>query len=352
MLKLAFRSLPVIATRSNVGYARKYATEGTLKSVFTSTPLGQDSTVETNIKSDTNRLAKTLSKFWEKVNVSPDDATGAYKIQLDGKTIKTPLGFPMELPGAKKQLAYLISHEWANLPDLKIKTHSLPLTSITARAIDLTNCHQRKDVDPDLVTKVGNLQDIKHNMLRYFDTDTCLILATHKEYHGKLRQKQDELYMALVKELEDFFTAYGKKHNLLPSADYQVKIEYLDCETDGLRGNEQNAITQNIVLHWMDQLSMYDLVALEKAILTSKSFLCGASLLRSNCSNTETMKDLYQVNKSGVDDYFHKTIEEIVELGNLETIFQTEEWGEVEDTHDVDKVDWLRNLTAAALLCH
>ena len=26
--------------------------------------------------------------------------------------------------------------------------------------------------------------------------------------------------------------------------------------------------------------------------------------------------------------------------------------GEVEDTHDVDKHDWLRNLASAALVCH
>ncbi len=32
--------------------------------------LGKDTTLEHNIKSETNRLEKTLKKFWEKVNVA------------------------------------------------------------------------------------------------------------------------------------------------------------------------------------------------------------------------------------------------------------------------------------------
>lgn len=330
---------------------RLYATNGSMKSFIpTSAPLGVDKTIESNVKSETNKLSKTLEKFWEKVDTVYNKQTGEYEVQLDGKTIKTPQGFALTLPISKKHLAHLIRHEWANLPDLKIKTHSLPLTSIASRAIDLINC--QKEGNPELIAKIGNIDDIKYNLLRYFDTDTCLIFATEKEYEGKLRQKQNELYKPLIKEYEDFFTKYGREHNLLPSDDYKVKIESLDCETDGLRGNEQSLTTQNIVLHWLNQLPIYDLVALEKAILTSKSFLVGISLLRSNVSDSDIMSSLYQVNKSNVDEYFHKTLEELVEMGNLEIIFQTAEWGEVEDTHDVDKVDWLRNLAAAAILCH
>ena len=89
-----------------------------------------------------------------------------------------------------------------------------------------------------------------------------------------------------------------------------------------------------------------------KTILTSKSFLCGITLLRSNVNDEQTLKSLYQINKQDTKDYYHKSLEDVVELANLETIFQTGEWGEVEDTHDVDKHDWLRNLASAALVCH
>lgn len=339
----------------NRGFVRTFvcsgpvrATESNLK-VVSSSP---QATIENNIKSDTNRLSKTLTKFWEKVDTHYNAETEKYEVQLDGKTLKTPLGFPLALPKDKQVYAQLIEHEWSHLPDLKIKTNSLPLTSIAARSIDLETVHGPGNKLADLVAKVGRLDDIKFNLLRYLDTDTCLIFTTQEEYEGKLRQKQNELYMPLIKEYEHFFTQWGLQHKLLPNEHYQVKLQYLDCETDGLKGNQQSITTQNIVLHWLNHISIYDLVALEKAILTSKSFLCGVSLLRSNVAAAERQAQLYQINKPTVEEYYFKSIDELVELANLETIFQTNQWGEVEDTHDVDKVDWIRNLSSAALLCN
>ena len=346
MLRVGFNSFrQTIITRnfSKISYLR--ATEGNVNN-FVPSSLGVDQTVENNIPSESNRLSKTLTKFWEKVDTKYNDDTNHYDIQLDGKTLKTPMGFPLSLPGEKKQLAHLIQHEWSNLPDLKIQTNALPLTSIAARSIDLININQKGKEDPSLIAKIGKLEDIKLDLLRYLDTDTCLIFTTSEEFEGKLRAKQHELYLPLIHEYEDFFTKWSEL-NQLPG---KVNLEYLDCETDGLRGNKQHKSTQAIVLHWLNHLSIYDLIALEKAILTSKSFLCGVTLLRSNVSDSR-FHHLYQFNRPA-NNHYYKTVDEIVELGNLETIFQTEQWGEVEDTHDVDKVDWLRNLTSAALLCH
>lgn len=303
-----------------------------------------------NVRSETNRLEKTLTRFWTQVNTSLNEETGHYDICLDKKPLKTPLGHKLQIPKNKKQLAGLVAHEWDSLADLKIKSNLLPLTSMVSRAVDLINVHHAETVDADLVSKIGDLQDIKHNMLRYLDTDTCLIFTTLDDNEGRLRARQDELYKPLIEEYESFFTAYGRSRGLLPSEDYKVKLTFLDCEVDGLQGNGQGITTQQVVLLWLDELPMYDLIALEKAILMSKSFLCGATILRSNGSDPER-RHLYQPNKSAPEDYFSKTIEEVVEMGNLETIFQTAEWGEVEDTHDVDKADWLRNLSAAALVC-
>lgn len=336
------RTLATVAiTRaSNIQVVRKYA-------VLSSKG---DQTIEQNAKTETNRLSKTLKKFWINVDTSFNEDTQSWDICLDGKPIKTPLGFPLAIPKRKKDLAYLVAHEWANLANLKVKTNSLPLTSLVARTIDLEKTN--KSDNPDLVAKVGNLDDIKIEFLRFFNTDTCLVFTTKDEYDGRLRQRQDELYLPLIEEYENFFTKWGRDHELLPEPDYKVKINYLDCETDGIRGNDQNLTTQKIVLHWLDALPVDDIVAMEKTIMTAKSFLCGALLVRSNCGDPKLMKELYQFNREGPKTYFHKTIPEIIELGNLETIYQTEEWGEVEDTHDVDKVDWIRNLTAAALLVH
>lgn len=311
-----------------------------------------DKTIENNEQTESNRLSKTMTKFWEKVGVNHSKEKDHYEIQLDGKTLKTPMGHPLSVPSNQKQLAYLLAHEWANLPDLKVKTHQLPLTSLAARTVDLK--HSAADAangSEEAAAKIGTPDDIRYNLLRYLDTDTCLIMAANDEYSGKLRKKQDELYLPLKKEFEDFFTEYAKSHSeelLVPEGG--VTLEHLDCETDGLRGNQQSLATQAIVLHWLKSLPLAHLVALERAVLTSKSFLAGASLLRSSCCDPTLLKELYQFNKNSPEDYFHRTVREIVEMANLETIFQTEEWGEVEDTHDVDAEDWLRNLTAATLI--
>lgn len=314
--------------------------------------LGTDKTIENNIQSETNRLNKTRSKFWDKAEVKFDFKLNIFEIQLDGKTIKSPLGHPLALPAQKKQLAYLIAHEWSNLPDSKIKTNSLPLTSIAARSIDLININKEENVNEEAIAKIGSLTDIKLNLLNYLDTDTCLVFAGFHEYHGSFRKKQDELYLPLIEEFEQYFNKYAEMKKGALTLVEKVKLQYIDTEVDGLRGNTQSPNVRGIVFHWLSSLPIYDLIALEKAVLMSKSFLCGATLLRSNCSDPELMKNLYQINKRSVDEYFFRSVDEIIEMGNLETIFQTNEWGEVEDTHDVDKVDWIRSLTSAALLSH
>lgn len=304
-----------------------------------------------NVRSETNRLEKTLLRFWNKASAAFDEDLKKWVVNLDNKPLKTPLGNKLAIPERKEQLALLVAHEWDNLLDMKIKPTNLPLTSLTSRAVDLSSVFETENPDPNLVIKIGDLQDVKHDLLKYLDTDTCLIFATEDEYEGKLRKRQKELYNALIEEYNSFFTEFGRQNGLLPSENHKVQLQTLDCETDGLRGNSQTAEDRAIVLGWLDHLPLFDLVALEKAILTSKSFLCGVTILRSNATDEATKKAIYQPNKASELEYYFKDIEEITELGNLETIFQTEEWGEVEDTHDVDQAEWGRSLTAAALVC-
>ncbi|KAF3990408.1 hypothetical protein FT663_02149 [Candidozyma haemuli var. vulneris] len=326
----------------------RLATKAPEKPYTSSTAVGGD---VNNVKSETNRLEKTLQRFWGKADAAFEEEARKWVVRLDGKPLKTPLGHKLAIPERKEQLALLVAHEWDTLVDLKIKPTNLPLTSLTSRAADLEAVFLAEKADPDMITKLGDLQDVKHDLLRYLDTDTCLIFATEDEYDGKLRKRQKDLYEPLIEEYNSFFTEFGRQNNLLPSEDYKVQLQTLDCETDGIRGNSQTATDREIVLGWLDKLPLFDLVSLEKAILTSKSFLCGASILRSNATDESTAKDVYQPNKANESEYFFKDVEEITELGNLETIFQTNEWGEVEDTHDVDQADWSRSLSAAALVC-
>lgn len=313
--------------------------------------LGGDKTIEHNIKSETNKLSKTGNRFWDKGHVFHNKNTGRYEVQLDGKTLRTPLGLPLTLPENKKQLAYLIAHEWTHLPKISLKSSALPLTGLAARAIDLGSKSNEKGIEDEGGDGMLPLEDLKLSMLKYLDTDTCLIFAGAKDCDGKLRKKQEELYRPLIEEYNDFFTQYGVNKNLLKENE-RIELKFLDCEKDGLRGNKQSLKTQQMVIDWLDQLDIFEFVALEKSILTTKSFLCAVSILRSNVSDESRMKDVFQLNRDSNDLFWYKTVEEIIELGNLETILQTGEWGEVEDTHDVEQRDWLRSLTSAALLSH
>ncbi|KAI3404937.2 ATP12 [Candida oxycetoniae] len=310
-----------------------------------------DKSIEHNIKSETNRLAKTGKRFWDKCGIHFNRETGKYEIQLDGKTLRTPLGFPLALPETKKQLAYLIVHEWTNIPNISVKSSTLPLTSLAARSIDLQNKHDVNEEAKEKAKGVIAIEDLKVSLLRYLDTDTCLLFSSKKDCDGKLRQKQNELYLPLIEEYNDFFTTFAHKRKLMKS-DEKLELKTLDCEKDGLRGNKQSQLTQTVALNWMHELDIFELIALEKAILTTKSFLCGVSILRSNVSDLERMQQVFQINKETQEKYWYKSVEEIIELGDLETILQTGEWGEVEDTHDVDKRDWMRSLACAALVSH
>ena len=103
MIRLARRQIrlskPVnILTRCLVNSARVFQSRIPANN---SASLGIDKTIESNIQSETNKLAKTGARFWKKGDVYFNPDTKKYEIQLDGKTLRTPLGFPLELPESK-----------------------------------------------------------------------------------------------------------------------------------------------------------------------------------------------------------------------------------------------------------
>lgn len=292
-------------------------------------PLATEPSIETNAPSETNRLEKTLQTFWEKVDVAKEK--DGFHVRLDGKSLKTPLGNQLVIPSAKKSLAYMVCNEWKNLSNLKVKPHSVPLTSLSTRAIDLGISHAVQDLEA--LTKLGNIEDIKTDLLRYLDTDTVLIFSPKEDCDGKLRRAQEEMYRPLIASMESYLQQFAE------NSSEKITLNFLDSDTDGFRSNYQNEATKRAALNWMNKLNVWELVALEKATLTAKSFLCGVAIVRAN-------------NKTLTDNEAPMDLESIARAASLEVIYQTERWGEVEDTHDVDKVDLRRNLAAAALVAY
>uniref|UniRef100_A0A060TB74 ARAD1D32824p n=1 Tax=Blastobotrys adeninivorans TaxID=409370 RepID=A0A060TB74_BLAAD len=250
--------------------------------------------VESNDQTETNRAEKTLEKFWEKVTVKPDE--GAFTVCLDTKPIKTPKGNTLTVPQAT--LAHLIHQEWSVITGNKILPHSLPMTSLVARAIDIA------DDQPERIRIISHL-------LPYLDTDTMLILSPDSECEGNLRKAQDKLYPE-VKLMAELF--------------WGTKLSSLDGNV-ALYGNVQSDETKGIVTKWMESLDHWQLAALERTTIIAKSLLAGML--------TITHK---------------RSVDQISDLVNLEAIHQTELWGEVEDTHDVNHVDMRRFIGSAYLL--
>jgi ATP synthase mitochondrial F1 complex assembly factor 2 len=118
---------------------------------------------------------------------------------------------------------------------------------------------------------------------------------------------------------------------------------------------KQPEMTKNIIRGWVMGLPAYELAALERGVLASKSLLVATRLL---VEWSEEFRDLQNIDDSkgetegDVEGKREKRfgIEEAAEACSTEVKWQTGMWGEVEDTHDVDKEDLRRQLGSVVLL--
>lgn len=239
-------------------------------------------------------VSNLKDNFWEKISVekSPEKLV----VKMGSSPIKTPLGKPLEIPPAKDLLAELVAQEWKIMSSLKLKNYHIPMTSLAARAIDTT---------PE------ERADVSRKLLPYLDTDTLLVIAPEKDCEGRLRKAQLELFPPVV---DDASKVWGID-----------SLNVLDQELQ-LFGNYQTEETQKKVLDWVNSLDAFKFAALERATTSARSFIIGMNVALNR-----------------------RPVEELAALASLDVTIQTDIWGEVEDTHDVDKVD-IRRLLGAAWL--
>lgn len=184
-------------------------------------------------------------------------------------------------------------------------------------------------------------------MLRYLDTDTLLCWAPVKSGLGEasglegtitqgststkglsLRETQIRAAMPII----DFLTTH-----VWPGVRIHAALE----EMGGLIPRPQEQITKDVIRGWMAGLGAWELAGLERATLASKSLLVGARLV---VEWSERFHGLVEKE----NELF--TIEKAAEACSLEVAWQTGIWGEVEDTHDVEKEDLRRQLGSVVLL--
>lgn len=312
-----------------------YTTTRVLKDKKSTAPLGVDRSIENNLVTETNKLSKLKQKFWQNINLNDKLDPGMIHVQMDNKTIRTPMGNQLVVKKDQIILAYLLKNEWNNLESLNAKSYSLPLTSLTSRCIDLESAHTG-NIDPEIVAKCnGDRDQIISDLLRYLDTDTLLVFAPNEELDGTLRKEQDELYIPIIQGVEELL--FGYLPELDKSLNEGIELRKLDLDVDGIRSNVQHANVREAATNYLKSLSYWNLAVFEKTVMITKSFICGL-LLTENVVRKEVLPSL------------KCDIEKMERLASLETIHQAKKWGEVEDTHDVNKADLLRNISAASLV--
>ncbi|KAL2808528.1 hypothetical protein BJX63DRAFT_34404 [Aspergillus granulosus] len=279
------------------------------------------------------KKSKALKKrFWKNVDIQKKQG-GDYQVLLDARPVRTPAKSVLSIPSSKPYLAHAIALEWdvMNTAQQALKNHMIPLTSLTARAADILQEDSAKlTTIRDQITKTA---------MRYLETDTLLCWvpeqtefpADEVDENGQKRETLREAQVRVAKDIIAFLsTKVWPGINIVPVLD-----------GDSIFPTSQSQMTKDIIEQWIRGLEAHDLAALERGILASKSLLVAVRLV------TEWSENFRALQRPGERKF---GIEEAAEASSLEVRWQTDMWGEVEDTHDVDKEDLRRQLGSAIIL--
>lgn len=288
---------------------------------------------ELRAATQTGGKSKPLQKrFWKEVHVQ--ETPEGYQVFLDKRAVRTPNKSILTIPRTKPQLAHAIAIEWDMLESAQqaLKNHNIPMTSIAARAQDIVESEARGE------TKIRD--DIITIMMRYLDTDTLLCWAPENNSDSPLEmqttQRPESLRQIQIKTATPIISFLNT--SVWPGVEIKPILD-----ENSIMPIKQDEATRSVIKGWLAGLPAYELAALERATLASKSLLVGTRLL---IEWSEEFRDLQRDNA----EKKRFGIEEAAEASSLEVKWQTAMWGEVEDTHDVDNEDIRRQLGSAILL--
>jgi len=282
-------------------------------------------------------ISALQKRFWK--NVSVAETEEGLQIHLDTRPVRTAARKVLTLPRHRRALARGIALEWDSLVSAQqaLKQHYIPLTSISSRAMDIEAADTQHGVDNEIR---GSIIDV---MMKYLSTDTLLCWAPTKTIHDPqdrgdikpLRQRQREIAEPII--------AYLTTH-VFPGIEIHPILD-----ESSIIPTAQPDITTSVIQGWVAGLPAFELAALERAALASKSLLIASRLIAEWSAEYGHLRvkpsdDMAEVSKDRFD------IDRAAEAANLEVLHQTEQWGEVEDTHDVDREDLRAQLGSAIVL--
>ena len=270
-------------------------------------------------------------RFWKEVHVK--EVPEGYHILLDSRPVRTPSKAPLTIPSSKPHLAHAIALEWDLITSAHqaLKNHNIPMTSMTSRAQSI--------VEEEAQGGSRTREQIVQTLMRYLETDTLLCWAPTQSVHDAVQVEQSDKRTESLRDIQA--RAARPIISFLASRVWPgIEIKPALDEVSILP-RQQTEVTQSIIKGWMSGLPAYELAALERGGLASKSLLVAARLL---VEWSEEYRELQGNNEQKFG------IEEAAEAASVEVRYQTDMWGEVEDTHDVDNEDIRRQLGSVILL--
>ncbi|OQD83115.1 hypothetical protein PENANT_c018G06175 [Penicillium antarcticum] len=282
----------------------------------------------------TPKLTAALKKrFWKDVHVN--GKSDEYEVLLDKRPVRTPTKEVLSIPPTKPHLAHAVALEWDVMTSAQqaLKSHLIPMTSLAARATDIA----REDAQGVDTTR----SQIITTAMRYLDTDTLLCWEPERGESHWLERKSDETDER-TESLRDIQMRVAKDIMAFLSTKVWPGLEIVPIlDSESILPLSQPKATKESICTWVSELSAHDLAGLERGILASKSLLIAVRLLTEWSENFRHIQR-HDVNKFGID--------QAAEAANLEVKWQTDMWGEVEDTHDVGREDLKRQLGSVVVL--
>jgi ATP synthase F1 complex assembly factor 2 len=180
-------------------------------------------------------------------------------------------------------------------------------------------------------------------LMRYLATDTLLCWAPTTTPHyappepGKpsLRAEQEAMAQRVLGHL---------------TARVWPGIEIVPVLGDSILPAAQPRVTQEVIRGWVTGLAAFEIAGLERAVLATKSLLCAVRLVVEWSAEFAHLRPGAGAAAAAQENEARFGVAQAAEASSLEVNWQTRQWGEVEDTHDVNKEDLKRQLGSVVLL--
>jgi len=238
--------------------------------------------------------------------------------------------------------------EWDSLTSAQdaTKQHKVPLMSLVCRALDIA-----ADDAADTTSMPPIRTEIVTRLLHCLDTDALLCWAPAPpdpkvDENGYLSKLNDAGYS--LRELQEESARRTVKY--LTSCVWPNLPIVPVLDEYSIIPRKQPEVTRQVIQGWITNLDPWELAALETATYAGKSLLVAAHLIVEWSEGGAGVFMPTPEQYAGPLAPPRFDAEAAARATSIEVTWQTANWGEVEDTHDVDHEDVRRKMGSAVLL--